>query len=77
MVLGSVGTACLLISNMGAADIALVVAVLNKFPGLNLLSRMAEQAVFVMMPPLILVFLVPGTIFIGLATPTGPRKYWG
>ena len=31
---------------------------------------MAEQVIFVMVPPLALIFLVLGTIFIGLATPT-------
>ena len=34
------------------------------------MSRMAEQVIFVMVPPLALIFLVLGTIFIGLATPT-------
>ena len=50
--------------------IAFVIAVLNRLSGLNLLSRMAEQTIFVMVPPLGLIFLVLGTIFIGLATPT-------
>ena len=31
---------------------------------------LAEQVIFVMVPPLALIFLVLGTIFIGLATPT-------
>ncbi len=31
---------------------------------------MAQQTTFVMVPPLFLIFLVLGTIFIGLATPT-------
>lgn len=43
---------------------------LNKILGLNLLSRIAERVVFVMIPPLFLIFLVLGTIFIGVATPT-------
>jgi tripartite ATP-independent transporter DctM subunit len=34
------------------------------------MSKMAEQVTFVMVPPLLLIFLVLGTIFIGLATPT-------
>ncbi len=50
--------------------ISFVIAVLNKLLGLKLLSRLAEQVVFVMVPPLGLVFLVLGTIFIGVATPT-------
>ena len=49
---------------------AWVIAVLNRLSRLNLLSRMAEQTIFVMVPPLGLIFLVLGTIFIGLATPT-------
>ena len=31
---------------------------------------MAQQTTFVMVPPLFLIFLVLGTIFIGIATPT-------
>jgi len=50
--------------------IAFTIAVVNRVTRLNLLSRMAEQAIFVMVPPLALVFLVLGTIFIGVATPT-------
>ncbi|WP_336811901.1 TRAP transporter large permease [Bosea sp. MMO-172] len=50
--------------------ISFVIALINKFLGLGLLSRMAEQVVFVMVPPLALIFLVLGTIFIGVATPT-------
>jgi tripartite ATP-independent transporter DctM subunit len=34
------------------------------------MSNMAQQTTFVMVPPLLLIFLVLGTIFIGLATPT-------
>jgi tripartite ATP-independent transporter DctM subunit len=49
---------------------ALVVGLVERFTGLRLMSRMAEQVTFVMVPPLLLIFLVLGTIFIGLATPT-------
>ncbi len=35
-----------------------------------LLSKIAEQVVFVLVPPLALIFLVLGTIFVGIATPT-------
>ncbi|MGV3654587.1 MAG: TRAP transporter large permease, partial [Noviherbaspirillum sp.] len=49
---------------------ALVMAVLNRQFKLGLLSRMAEKVVFVLIPPLALIFLVLGTIFIGVATPT-------
>ena len=49
---------------------AFLFALLNRQLKLGLLSRMAERVVFVMIPPLALIFLVLGTIFIGLATPT-------
>lgn len=50
--------------------VALVVALINKYLKLGLLSRIAERVIFVMIPPLFLIFLVLGTIFIGVATPT-------
>ena len=50
------------------------VAVLNwvssHYFGFRFLSHMAQQTTFVMVPPLFLIFLVLGTIFIGVATPT-------
>ena len=49
---------------------AFVIALANKRLGLRLLSRPAQEVVLVLMPPLALIFLVLGTIFIGLATPT-------
>lgn len=52
----------------GAA--AFVIAIINKKAKLNLLSPIAERVIFVMIPPLFLIFLVLGTIFIGVATPT-------
>ncbi|MCB1513344.1 MAG: TRAP transporter large permease subunit [Hyphomicrobiaceae bacterium] len=42
----------------------------NRAFGLGVLSPLAEQVVTVMVPPLALIFLVLGTIFIGVATPT-------
>jgi TRAP-type mannitol/chloroaromatic compound transport system permease large subunit len=50
--------------------IALAAALLNRIFKLGLLSRLAEQVVFVLIPPLALIFLVLGTIFLGWATPT-------
>jgi TRAP-type mannitol/chloroaromatic compound transport system permease large subunit len=50
--------------------IAFAIAVINRLLRLNLLSRITEEVVFVLVPPLALIFLVLGTIFIGLATPT-------
>jgi TRAP-type mannitol/chloroaromatic compound transport system permease large subunit len=49
---------------------ALAVALVNKIFRLGLLSQIAERVTFVMIPPLFLIFLVLGTIFIGVATPT-------
>lgn len=49
---------------------AFVLAVINRKMKLGLLSKMAEKVVFVLVPPLALIFLVLGTIFVGIATPT-------
>ncbi len=53
---------------------AFAVAVVNwltsRFIGFRFLSHIAQQTTFVMVPPLFLIFLVLGTIFIGVATPT-------
>lgn len=61
-----------LIAEMIAAGAvyALLVGIVERFTGLRLISSIAEQATFVMVPPLLLIFLVLGTIFIGVATPT-------
>jgi TRAP-type mannitol/chloroaromatic compound transport system permease large subunit len=53
-----------------AITLAFIFAVLNKLLRIGLLSVLAEQVIFVMVPPLALIFLVLGTIFIGVATPT-------
>src|SRR5690606_18273830 len=53
-----------------ATGLGLVLALLNRALRLGLLSTLAERAVFVLLPPLALIFLVLGTIFIGVATPT-------
>ena len=45
-------------------------ALINKMLGLKLLSQIAQQVTFVLIPPLALIFLVLGTIFLGIATPT-------
>jgi TRAP-type mannitol/chloroaromatic compound transport system permease large subunit len=49
---------------------AFFAAVINHFLKLGMLSKIAERATFVMIPPLALIFLVLGTIFLGVATPT-------
>jgi len=50
--------------------LALVLALVDRFVGLGLLSKLAQQVTFVLIPPLVLIFLVLGTIFLGIATPT-------
>ncbi len=45
-------------------------AIADKSFGIGLMSRLAQQVVVVLIPPLALVFLVLGTIFLGIATPT-------
>jgi len=49
---------------------AWLVAIVDKLVRTNLLSALARQVTFVLIPPLLLVFLVLGTIFLGVATPT-------
>jgi TRAP-type mannitol/chloroaromatic compound transport system permease large subunit len=46
------------------------IAIIDKLIRTNLLSALARQVTFVLIPPLLLVFLVLGTIFLGVATPT-------
>ena len=53
-----------------AALAAYLVAIASRALRLNLLSRLSEQVVIVLIPPLALIFLVLGTIFLGIATPT-------
>ncbi len=47
-----------------------LVAIADKGLNINLMSRLAQQVVIVLIPPLALIFLVLGTIFLGIATPT-------
>jgi len=53
-----------------ASAFGLMLASANRLTGAGLLSRLAERVTFVMIPPLVLIFLVLGTIFLGVATPT-------
>jgi TRAP-type mannitol/chloroaromatic compound transport system permease large subunit len=53
-----------------AFAVAIVNWIIDRLTGFRFLSRMAQQTAFVMVPPLFLIFLVLGTIFIGVATPT-------
>ncbi|MDP3843333.1 MAG: TRAP transporter large permease subunit [Oxalobacteraceae bacterium] len=53
-----------------AAFTALGLALANRLFRLNWLSKLSERVTFVLIPPLVLIFLVLGTIFLGVATPT-------
>ncbi|MDH4052930.1 MAG: TRAP transporter large permease subunit, partial [Rubrivivax sp.] len=53
-----------------AAFLALALAGMNRLLRLGLMSKLAERVTFVLIPPLVLIFLVLGTIFLGVATPT-------
>jgi TRAP-type mannitol/chloroaromatic compound transport system permease large subunit len=59
-----------ILSTTIGAFLALSLALINKVFRLGLLSRLTERVTFVLIPPLVLIFLVLGTIFLGIATPT-------
>src|SRR5499425_3500382 len=61
---------CMFFGILFAFGVAVVNWVIDRLTGFRFLSRMAQQTAFVMVPPLFLIFLVLGTIFIGVATPT-------
>ena len=60
----------IVVSMCVGVGLAFVLSMINKITRLGLLSRMAERVTFVLIPPLLLIFLVLGTIFLGVATPT-------
>ena len=60
----------IILSTTIASFLALALAIVNRVLRIGLLSRLAEQVTFVLIPPLVLIFLVLGTIFLGVATPT-------
>ena len=66
----SAGDEIVILSLTLASLTGLGLAIVNKVTKMGLLSKLAEQVTFVLMPPLILIFLVLGTIFLGVATPT-------
>ena len=59
----------LVIATSVGTAVAFFAAVINRLLKFGLLSRLAERVVFVLIPPLALIFLVLGTIFLGVATP--------
>ena len=64
------GDEIVIMSMTVGAVLALALALVNKGLRIGLLSRLTEQVTFVLIPPLVLIFLVLGTIFLGVATPT-------
>jgi TRAP-type mannitol/chloroaromatic compound transport system permease large subunit len=61
---------CMGVGIILAFALACVNWALGKTTGFRFISQLAQQVTFVMVPPLFLIFLVLGTIFIGVATPT-------
>ena len=60
----------IVVAMCGGSFLAWLIAVVNRVTNLGLLSKLAERVTFVLIPPLLLIFLVLGTIFLGVATPT-------
>jgi len=60
----------IVVAIVASGSIAFVVAILNRVLKLGWLSILAERVTFVMIPPLALIFLVLGSIYLGVATPT-------
>jgi len=60
----------LVVATSVGTGVAFFAALINRLLKLGLLSRLAERVVFVLIPVLALIFLVLGTIFLGVATPT-------
>jgi len=60
----------IVVSTAVGVGLAFMAAHINNWLKIGLLSKIAERVVFVLVPPLALIFLVLGTIFLGIATPT-------
>jgi TRAP-type mannitol/chloroaromatic compound transport system permease large subunit len=60
----------LIMSMTVSSFLLLALALANHWLRLGLLSKLSERVTFVLIPPLVLIFLVLGTIFLGIATPT-------
>ncbi len=52
------------------AGVAMLLAILDAMLRVNALSRLSRRVTLNLIPPLVLIFLVLGTIFLGVATPT-------
>ena len=60
----------IIVGTLAGIAVPFFMALINKTFRLGLLSAMAEKVTFVLIPPRALIFLVLGTIFLGIATPT-------
>jgi TRAP-type mannitol/chloroaromatic compound transport system permease large subunit len=60
----------IVIGMLSAVGVAFALASINRFLPVKILSSVAQKVIFVLIPPLALIFLVLGTIFLGVATPT-------
>lgn len=60
----------IVVSVCAGVAVAFVAAVLDNVSKAGLLSNITRRVTFVLIPPLALIFLVLGTIFLGVATPT-------
>lgn len=67
---GTAGDKVAVVSTMVGIGVAFVASLADRMLKLGLLSNMAHKVSFVLMPPLALIFLVLGSIFISIATPT-------
>jgi TRAP-type mannitol/chloroaromatic compound transport system permease large subunit len=66
---GGQGEVLVLSITVGAATALLIASIDHVLPR-RMLSRLAVRVTLMLIPPLILIFLVLGTIFLGVATPT-------
>ncbi|MDW8123756.1 MAG: TRAP transporter large permease subunit [Geminicoccaceae bacterium] len=67
---GSVRQGAAILAATAGIGFAFAVVLVASWLRLPILSRLARQVVLVLIPPLALIFLVLGTIFLGVATPT-------
>lgn len=67
---GMLGDTAMVFAVSAAMALGVVLASINRLLKLKWISRLAESVIFVLVPPLALIFLVLGTIFVGIATPT-------
>lgn len=66
----SLGVDADIIAIMAGAVFAYAVALADRHLKIGLMSHLAQQVIIVLIPPLALIFLVLGTIFLGIAAPT-------